>query len=360
MLYIKDFLVGFVIGLANLIPGVSGGTFALIFGVYERLISFVNSLGLSLIKELWRLIKQIVTSRFSCEARNDFYVFLQERDFFFIFRFTIGMICCIFLLSSLMKYLILNHFEPTYAFFFGLILVSVVIPLKLVKKIGPVQIASLLLGVALTVLVAASVNPHDKVFGKAEMNKDLYEKQQISETKTVAPTGKFQFIGKYSTGEYLYVALCGAIAISAMVLPGVSGSLVMILMGVYFGIVSAVANVSQLLLDDLIYLGVFTLGIIVGILVFSRLIEWMLERYHDTMISFLIGLIAGSLYPLWPFKEFVVIDNYVKQNGVVVLAENFKSYTNINMLPGSGDLLIPAFCMVAGIIVMLFFLKKEE
>ena len=95
----------------------------------------------------------------------------------------------------------------------------------------------------------------------------------------------------------------GAVAISAMILPGISGSFVMLLFGVYFEILSAINN------RDLMLLMTFAIGCSVGLLAFTRLLNFLLERYHDFTVSFLVGLMIGSLYGLWPFREFEVVNS---------------------------------------------------
>jgi putative membrane protein len=107
-----------------------------------------------------------------------------------------------------------------------------------------------------------------------------------------------------SVGRLVYLFIVGAIAISAMILPGISGSFVMLLFGVYFEILLAINN------RDFTLLITFAIGCGLGLLAFTRLLNFLLERYHDLTVSFLIGLMIGSLYGLWPFREFEVVNSH--------------------------------------------------
>ncbi len=372
---IKHIVTGFIIGIANLIPGVSGGTFALIFGVYERLIKCINSINGVTLKKGLTLKIHWVTSGFKKEAFNDLVAWLKENDYPFIMMILLGAALSILALSKLMAFLLVNHFEYTYAYFFGLIILSILIPYKFIKKKGVVQIVALIAGIALTVGVAAQVNPAEKVAKKSALMQVRYDAENAPEVLVQGHVNAplvndsfFRFTHKYSMGELLFIFIAGALAISAMVLPGVSGSLVLILLGQYFAVVSAIAAFQTDLLiehfiniDYLLFLGVMALGLVIGLLGFSRLIEFVLNRYHDTTISFLVGLIAGSLYPLWPFKEFIVIDNYVKSGSAVDVIKEFKAYTNINTLPGDTTTAIVAVVfMLLGVATMVYFVKKES
>ncbi len=221
----------------------------------------------------------------------------------------------------------------------------------------------IMLGMGLTIAVSCLVNPYDKV----RIKSDTLEHRAVSTLAVnidadVPGNGiAFSFIGKYSPEDYLYIALCGAVAVSAMVLPGISGSLVMILMGTYFDVISAISALKTLNLDTLAFLGAFSLGMGMGGLLFARLISFVLKRYYNATMAFLIGLMAGSLYALWPFKQVVVMArHYIKQGGGVTILENVPIHTNINILPGKEDPLIMAFvCFLVGCAIMAGFVRAE-
>ncbi len=145
-------------------------------------------------------------------------------------------------------------------------------------------------------------------------------------------------------------------------LPGISGSLVLILMGSYFDVISAISALKTLNLDTFAFLSVFTLGVLCGGLLFARLVSFVLERYYNATMSFLIGLMIGSLYALWPFKRTIVMARqYIKQEGLVRLLEHVPVQTNINVLPGSDDPLLTALLFfVLGGIIMMGFVRAES
>lgn len=371
---IKDLLCGFVIGVANIIPGVSGGTFALILGLYSRLLGFINKLGPAELKE--------ILSAFQEGGVPGLLKTFSERDYFFMLRIAIGAAVGIVGLSKLMKWLLENQFEVTYAFFFGLILLSVVIPFRLVKKWGAVEVISLVVGLVLTAGVAAGVDPSQKTLRKSEMLKEQVlngEKTLIKGTLkngTEFPVlneggaqvaqdsqgpGYFAFTAKYSASEYLMVFLAGIVAISAMVLPGISGSLVLILMGQYFIVVSALAALNKLQLDDLLLLGATGVGVVIGLLGFAKLLEYLLNHFRNQVVAFLTGLVFGSLYALWPFKSYVTADIFRKTDGGVEVVEAMKVYTNQLILAENTTMWISCgISMIAGVAIMIFFVRQES
>lgn len=366
MNWLQQFLTGFLIGLANLIPGVSGGTFALILGVYERLISFLNTINSQHILSLVRLVTRWVTCGFNSTGRKNLGEFLVDHDYPFMTILAGGAITCIFSMSSLMKYLLLNHFIYTYAYFFGLIVISVIIPWRMIRRWNYLLLLPLVTGIFLTVFITASVNPYDKAFNKSKILETQYQNQSQqlanASAEKVTQADTFSFTGKYTTGEYLYIFLCGIVAISAMVLPGVSGSLVLILMNQYFAVISAIANIRHLLLDDLIFLSAMALGIVFGLITFARIIEFAFRKFHDPMVSFLVGLILGSLYSLWPFKQSEIIaDYYVKEGSSIELIQNYTVHSNINILPSDlQSTLIASGVVIVGMLTMLIFLRQEK
>ena len=355
--------MGFCLGVANIIPGVSGGTFLLVFGIYERVFSILNQITKSFVLKCLGLI-------FSCfmhpvTGSKNLYAFLKETGFLFLFKLAAGTMVAIVALSSLMKYLLLHQFSVTYSFFFGLILVSIIIPVKMLRRFDVWAAVCLLAGIALTVWVSAMVNPYDKIKMKSDHLAQAYQAQSASAAgqatapevgKTVSP------VQRYSSGDYLYIAICGALAISATVLPGVSGSLVLILMGSYFDVISAISELKSLHLEPFVFLGIFGVGVIIGGLLFARLVSFVLSRYYNATMGFLGGLMAGSLYALWPFKETVFMaQQYVKQAGTVVRLENVAVQTNINVLPTQDDPIIAAFVFfILGCIIMMLFVRKES
>ena len=357
---IKELLIGFCLGTANIIPGVSGGTFLLVFKIYERVFLILSNINKPNILEFLSCIIKIVFNAGKADSLKILVDFLRKNDFIFLFKLIVGAVVAIISLSGLMKYLIVYHFSVTYAFFLGLILISIIIPVKMLTNKKAYLILFIILGVASTIYVTYTVNPYKKVKMKSESYKSRYLKGL--EFKQEKPDVKaFSFIGKYTMDEYIYASICGAVAISAMVLPGISGSLVLILMGEYFEVVSAISGLKTLNLDNAFFLGCFAIGIVFGVLLFAKLINFVLERYYNATMAFLIGLMAGSLYALWPFKKSIIMaQQYIKKDGVICIIENARIYTNINEIPQIGtQLYVSIVSLIIGCIIMFFFMGKE-
>ncbi|HAR33496.1 MAG TPA: DUF368 domain-containing protein [Desulfobacter sp.] len=360
---IKELLMGFCLGVANIIPGVSGGTFLLVFGIYERVFLILNQINKNFVLKCLKLV-------FACfmhpvQGVKNFYAFFKENGFFFLFKLAAGTAVAILALSSLMKYLLLHHFCVTYSFFFGLILVSIIIPVKMLKRFDARAVLCLLAGVGITVWVSAMVNPYDKIKMKSDYLSRIFQVQGGSAAgldASMPESGKIaSTVQGYSPEDYLYIAFCGAIAISATILPGVSGSLVLILMGTYFDVISAISELKSFHWETFVFLGIFGLGVIFGGLLFARLVSFVLYRCYNATMAFLGGLMIGSLYALWPFKETVLMaQQYVKQAGEIICLDNVAVQTNINVLPTKDDPVIAAFVFfVLGGIIMMLFVRKE-
>jgi len=357
--FIKELLMGFCLGTANIIPGVSGGTFLLIFKIYERVFSILNNINKANIRYGFSIIIALVFKTGKPGSLNALAVFLRKNDFMFLVKLMVGAVVAILCLSSVMKYLIVYHFSLTYALFFGLILMSLVIPVKMLTDKKAYLLFYGVLGVICTIYVAASVNPYEKIKKKSEIYAGQYVENQVLDKNE--QRGGFSFTGKYTLDEYGYAVICGAVAVSAMVLPGISGSLVLILMGEYFEVISAISGLKALNWDTLVFLLCFVIGIIVGGLLFAKLINAVLKRYYNATMAFLMGLMAGSLYALWPFKKSIIMaQQYIKKDGVIYAVQNMRIYTNINEIPPMGSqLLFALVSFIIGCIIMFFFIRKE-
>lgn len=231
-------------GAADIVPGVSGGSIALITGIYQRLLDSINSFNrenLSLLLQ-WELKK-----------------FYKSVNGTFLLSLLLGILTSIFTLSKLITYLMDEHPIPLWSFFCGLILISAFLILKEIKRWH--------LGVVLAVLVGTAL-----AWWVTEL----------------PPTS--------SPNAIWFTFLAGAIAICAMILPGISGSFILLILGKYEGILAAVSE------RDFLTLGIFALGCLVGILSFSRLISWLLRKFYSTTIGLLSGFMLGSINKLWPWK----------------------------------------------------------
>lgn len=363
---IKEFIVGFVLGIANIVPGVSGGTFALILGVYERLIKVLNNIGPQMIREALTLFRFANQETSFWQRLSSF---LEKYDLWFAARIGSGAALAIALLSAVMKYCLKYQFEATYGFFFGLILLSTIIPARLIKSYRFFHFFPFIIGVVLTVGIAMKVNPADKEKARQPALSEQYELQEADKhdasiepnflNEKMAPSKRQKSVSTLSFSAYAFIFLSGVVAISAMVLPGISGSLVLLLMGQYFAIIAAISGaIRHFRTEDILFLAVFALGLALGIIIFARIIEFVFKRYHDSTVAMLVGLIAGSLYTLWPFKENEVMNFYSKEGNNIIFEADRVIHSNVNIWPESSSLLIPVFCCLIGGLIMLFFVKQ--
>jgi len=357
---VKEIGSGFLVGAANIIPGVSGGTLLFLLGLYERTL---GALGKFNVKSARALLRSACSAAFSGTRRKDSLKLLgaqaQALDIPFIVRLLAGAAAAILCLSGLMEYLLEKHFSNTYAFFFGLILMSAVMSLKMMKNIKPVHITHIALGAAVTVAITASVDPS----AGAKMKSERYELEYAESTQTelvsagggAAKPGslRLKYTGRYTAAEFAAGAGAGAVAVSAMLLPGLSGSLVLILLGKYHEVISAISGLKSLQLDYFVFLTIMAAGMGFGLIASARLINYVFKRFHDGTVAVMLGLIVGSLYALWPFKQTVVMNQYVRAQSGITLIENAVMRTNINILPGGAApaVLAALFC-AAGIGVM--------
>ncbi len=289
-------------GIADVIPGVSGGTIALIFNIYERLIAAIKSLSP---KSVFSLLKHWKV--WNGKERSQLISKLKELDTLFLIILGFGVISAVLSLSTIIPNLVFKYTAYTFACFMGLIIPSILIPWKLIKNKSTACYAALILGIVITALVSILMKSH------------------VSSSN-------------YDSGFILtaIILFCSAvIAISAMILPGISGSFLLMLMGQYL-FVSALAakfkvtiteiikkiigsdspvelserrKLALSLVEDfttaecLILLGIFFLGCLIGILLMSRLIHFCLKKSHDITMAFLTGMICSSVYVLWPYKQ---------------------------------------------------------
>lgn len=239
-------LKGYFMGAANVVPGVSGGTVALITGIYKEIIEALNSL---MEKETWKSL-----------FKGDFKGFWKQVHGTFLLWLAIGVLLSVFSLAKLMTYVLANYPVHTWAFFFGLIVASAILMFKDIKWWGIKEILFTLCGVALGLLVC-----------------------------TLSPT--------QTPDNWLFIFLCGAVAVCTMILPGISGSFILVIMGKYDYIMQAVADL------DWPVLIVFGLGCVVGILAFSKFLHWLLGRFEKQTMLVLLGFVLGSLVKVWPWAN---------------------------------------------------------
>lgn len=300
---LRLFVNGFLIGIANIIPGMSGGTLALVLGIYERLIGALRRIGFSTLKKMLGVL------RFKRHAFREAEAELRRIDFGFLALLGIGAIAALLLTSKLIVYLLNDHHDATYGFFSGLILTSILIPMRMLKGFGWKETLVLLIAVAL--ILGLSVGT-----GENQLERVAYKTgNEVAIDEDIRHAT--QFPTYWELGLFFG---SGALAVSAMILPGISGSFLMLALGVYFPLLTAInslvegvpallrGTVNEAMLVGALILTCAAFGCLFGLLAFTRLLNYLLERYRNLTIAFLIGLMVGSLYGLWPFREFAMVD----------------------------------------------------
>jgi putative membrane protein len=239
------FLRGILMGAADIIPGVSGGTIAFITGIYDILLDSIRAVDLEFLARL---------------MRRDIAGAWQHINGGFLLALLLGITTSIFSLARLVSWVLEHHPVPLWAFFFGLILASALVLLREVEKWSAATVLCLSTGVAVAVFIALS----------PVMSLEL------------GLAGVF---------------LAGFVAICAMILPGISGSFILVLLGMYSTVLVAIKSL------DLLFILVFVLGAGCGLLCFSRLLHWLLHRFHQATMALLTGFLFGSLLVVWPWKR---------------------------------------------------------
>ena len=247
----KDYLIisfkGIAMGAADVVPGVSGGTIAFISGIYEELIGTISGVNIALLRT-WK--------------DEGFAAMWKELNGNFITALLAGILLSFFTLMRLANYLLENYPVLIWSFFFGLVLASIYFVGKQIPKWNIKVILFLLLGAAVAYYLT-----------------------------TLPPLA--------AAASNLYLFFSGALAICAMILPGISGAYILVLLGAYKSVSEATHNF------DFKTLGVVVLGAIVGLLSFSRLLKWLFQNYSTLTLATLTGFIAGSLNKIWPWKRIL-------------------------------------------------------
>ena len=260
-------LKGIAMGAADVIPGVSGGTIAFITGIYEELLDSIKSIDL-------QAVKLFFTGKWKS--------FWKKINGNFLLSVVAGIAISVFSLARLMTYLLETHPIPVWSFFFGLIIASSFLVAKDVSKWN-----------WKTVLAAVA--------------------------GAVAGYGITALSPATTPDAWWFIILSGAIAICAMILPGISGSFILLLLGKYEYVMEAVGelNIGVILL--------FLVGAVAGIISFSHFLSWLLKRYRNVTIAVLMGFMIGSLNKIWPWKE--VLETYIDSHG------EMQPFKEANILP---------------------------
>ncbi|MBN1987626.1 MAG: DUF368 domain-containing protein [Prolixibacteraceae bacterium] len=269
----KDYLVlvlkGMGMGAADVVPGVSGGTIAFITGIYEELINSIKSINLN-------ALKLILSGKITH--------FWKAINGTFLLSVLLGIGISVFSLAKGLKYLLDNHPVLVWSFFFGLIVASAVYVARTIKKWNVTTVVAGIAGIVIAYFIT--------VITPAEAN-----------TTT------------------LFIFISGAIAICAMILPGISGSFILVLLGMYKFILDAVGNLQIAVILT------FLVGAAIGIIAFSNILSWLLRKYHNPTIAVLAGFMVGSLNKVWPWKQ--VTETFTDRHGEI------KPLVEVNILPAT-------------------------
>ena len=272
--YILTAVKGACMGAADVIPGVSGGTIAFMMGIYDKLLASISSIN---------------TEAFRMVFKGDFKGFWKHINGSFLLSLIIGIGISILSLAKVMTYLLAHHPIQTWAFFFGLIVASSIFILRDIKDWDLKSGLMLVAGIALGIVIC-----------------------------TLSPT---------QTPDALwFIFLCGAIAICAMILPGISGSFILLILGKYEFVMNCINELTSGINvgHNVLTLTIFAIGAIIGIISFSKFLHWLMGKWNKETLLVLAGFIIGSLVKVWPWSNTEAIvqsqfaDELTQANGIVL------------------------------------------
>ena len=281
-------------GAADVVPGVSGGTIAFITGIYEELVTTISNIDLSLIKTL---------------RTDGFKAAWQKANASFIVALLLGIAISVVTLMKLMSFLLEEYPIHVWSFFFGLVLASVWYIAKQIPKWRLVYVVALIAASAVAYFLT-----------------------------TLTPAGEIQSLP--------YLFFCGALAICAMILPGISGAFILVLLGAYKQILDAVSDFNLKIIS------VVGLGAIVGLLSFSRLLKWLFSKYEYITLSILTGFVFGSLNKIWPWKN--TLETRMIRDKEIIVAQESVLPVNFN---GEPELIAAIVLAILGFL-LIFALEK--
>ena len=283
--YLRLYLTGVAMGSADSVPGVSGGTIAFVLGIYGDLLNAIKSVnGQSLRLALGLKFKALFE-----------YIPWQ-----FIITLGLGIVTAVLSLARAVDWAMEHQQTYLFAFFMGLVIASGIAIIPRVKRWNAVNVVMLVLGISLAYIIVGLV-PQDNL-----------------------------------SHDPLTLFLSGMAAITAMILPGISGSSILLILGQYRFALNAVKTF------DLVSLAALALGCLVGIMLFSRVLSWVLKRYESATVALLIGFVFGSLRAVWPWKA-----------AVLAATEGAESAATLNVMPDVGS---PEFVVAVGLILVGFLL----
>lgn len=280
-------------GAADVVPGVSGGTIAFISGIYEELITTINNVNLSLFKT-WRV--------------QGFGAAWKQLNGNFLLALFLGIGISVLSLAKMVSWLLENQPILIWSFFFGLVIASIFFVGKEVQKWNMGSITALLIGAAIAYYV------------------------------TILPPSE-------NAGSLPYLFFSGALAICAMILPGISGAFILVLLGSYKTVIDAVHNL------DIKIIAVVGTGAIFGLLSFARLLKWMFTHYKNTTLALLTGFIIGSLNKIWPWKRILETKSIGEK--IIVIDENISPFS----YEGDHQLIFAIIAAIVGF-SLIFILER--
>ena len=250
--YFKIFMKGIFMGIADAIPGVSGGTIALLLGIYEELITTISNIKISLFKIL---------------TKDGFSVFWKKGNLGFLFPLLIGIIASLIVFVNIAHYFLDTFPLLVWSFFTGLIIATSYVIFKKIKNFELKEF---------TLVIIASIS--------------LILFTKISNNEGLSSTD-FSIV---------YIFVCALLASSAMILPGISGSLVLVILGVYEYLIESLINYNFYIIST------FVIGAIIGILLLSKILKKLFLRHKDSTFSIMLGLVIGSVVNIWPWKKYSI------------------------------------------------------
>ncbi len=289
-------------GAADVVPGVSGGTIAFITGIYDTLLESIRRINPSVIG-IWR--------------REGFKAAFNHINGWFLLSLFGGVFTSIATLAKLISWLLATHPIPIWSFFFGLILVSVFHILKQVEQKTLSSWVFLLIGIAFAYCIT------------------------VLKPLQMEPTS-------------INIIIAGAIAICAMILPGISGSFILLLIGMYTPVLAAVKSF------DVGILALFLTGCVVGLLSFSHVLSWLLKRFRDATLMFLTGLMIGTLPKIWPWKETITWRVNSKGEQVPLIQHNLSPFEFEHIFSQSSQLCMAIVMMLVAIALVLGLEKYAQ
>lgn len=297
--YLLLFLKGMGMGGADVVPGVSGGTIAFITGIYEELLNSISKVDADAI----RLLLQFRIKDFWTHINGTFLIVLLS-----------GILFSVFSLARIITYFLEHHPIPIWSFFFGLIIISAILVAKEIKKWNWIVVLAGIIGIAIAYYV------------------------------TIASPSQ-------TSNSLWFVFISGAIAICAMILPGISGAFILLLLGKYTYIFTALKEFNFPVII------VFGLGCITGLLSFSRVISWLLKNYYNTAVALLAGFMIGSLNKIWPWK--VPTSYRINSEGLQVpLTEQNIAPTTYMEVTNQDPLILHAILFVMVGIVLVILIER--